>query len=834
LDEPTINAPGSIAGSSSAQPPVVSDQDISPLSSPAGSIVEKEGGFQPVGTTGEYGDNFEDLDRLRPDIVGQLRSLVQTFAQEDYHSRRDELKRIQLAREFWKGLHYVYFDEETDSWQLPFQVTAAGQQPKEAAELPRYSYVTNFYQAFGLSIVAVLSRKAPNVKLWPQSARQQEDVATAKVGSDIINVIQRNNKVQQLLVDQAFYLWTDGTVGGYVRYVVDGDRFGYHKEQELGEATTPMGSGYFQCPECGAQNPVGQEGPRFINVCAQCGAYMDDASFVPPPQVPVPFVKNIVDMPNGQEEITIVPKLELKTPNWATRFADFPYLQWQTEGHRSKLRAMYQKAQIRIATETGAAGTLGNDVEERTTRLSLRSGAMSAVHGDPSANLITFTRTWLRPWAFWLLDDEAMRGELLELFPKGCYVAFAGDTYCEARNESMNDHWRILHAYPGDGQSRPAIGDAIIPVNKRYNELSNIQQETYEFGVPPTYVDNSVLTADAVGKQKALPASFYFVKGRPGVPLRDSIFTPAPSQVAPDMMGSMQDLLGPIPQFLTGALPSLFGGEMPSNQTASGYSQAQQAAMGRIGLVWDAMKWFWTELMMIGIECFRRNRLDDVEMTMEGRGGTWDSQFIKQADLRGNLYASPETDESFPQSFAEMRSIVLQLMESQDPYIQKIMGGTTNVRLTKRLIGLDQYQIPEEDSETKQYREIVMMLQSQPSVVPGQPILDERGAPAQDQMGIPLVGQPTFASSVPVDPVVDDHVTEGEICRMWLNSAEGQQAKMENAAGYANVRAHLMAHEEAAMQKALQEAMLAGGGAGGPGGNARQPVGAGGGRATAV
>jgi hypothetical protein len=354
------------------------------------------------------------------------------------------------------------------------------------------------------------------------------------------------------------------------------------------------------------------------------------------------------------------------------------------------------------------------------------------------------------------------------------------------------------------------MGDVIIPVNKRFNELSNIQQETYEFGVPPTYVDNAVLTADAVGKQKALPASFYFVKGRPGVPLRDSIFTPTPSQVAPDMMASMADLMGAIPQFLVGAQPALFGGEMENNDTAAGYAMARDQAMGRLGLVWESMKWFWSELMLLGIECFRRNRLDDVEMTMEGKGGTWDSQFIKQADLKGNLYASPETDESFPQTFSQMRATVMKLMESQDPYIQKIMGGTANVRLTKRLIGLDQYVIPEEDSETKQYREIAMMVQSQPIMVPGAPVTDETGAPVME-MGLPVPGQPTFEPSVPVDPVVDDHETEGEICRIWLNSAEGQQAKFENAAGYANVRAHLMAHDEAAMQKALEQAMMAAG-----------------------
>jgi len=49
---------------------------------------------------------------------------------------------------------------------------------------------------------------------------------------------------------------------------------------------------------------------------------------------------------------------------------------------------------------------------------------------------------------------------------------------------------------------------------------------------------------------------------------------------------------------------------------------------------------------------------------------------------------------------------------------------------------------------------------------------------------------------VPVDPLVDDHEVEGQTCRTWMNSDEGQLAKYENATGYLNVRAHLEAHDQ--------------------------------------
>jgi hypothetical protein len=77
-----------------------------------------------------------------------------------------------------------------------------------------------------------------------------------------------------------------------------------------------------------------------------------------------------------------------------------------------------------------------------------------------------------------------MRDELLELFPDGAHIAFAGDVYCESRSENMDDHWRVLHALPGDGSSgRPALGDSLISVQERFN--------TFEFANGNIRVRNS-------------------------------------------------------------------------------------------------------------------------------------------------------------------------------------------------------------------------------------------------------------------------------------------------------------------------------------------------------
>jgi hypothetical protein len=48
--------------------------------------------------------------------------------------------------------------------------------------------------------------------------------------------------------------------------------------------------------------------------------------------------------------------------------------------------------------------------------------------------------------------------------------------------------------------------------------------------------------------------------------------------------------------------------------------------------------------------------------------------------------------------------------------------------------------------------------------------------------------------SIPVDLLFDNHAVELEECRRWANSDAGQIARIENPAGFANVRAHAEAH----------------------------------------
>lgn len=433
------------------------------------------------------------------------------------------------------------------------------------------------------------------MRFFPSSAQAEENVAAAKSATEVAQLVERNNRIGNFIVEEAFNLWTDGKVGAYVRFVVDGQRFGFHPETEIGAREVKIGSDVYVCPDCAAENTAkrGADGvganadegvdPNSGRSCDTCGALLTEEDFVAAEMVTVPTAETRQRVPNGQEVVTIVGGLELKTPRWASEMHEYPYIQWNMEVHQARLRAAYPHA----ADKIGSPVASGSQEYERLARLAQSQGGPLTEGGDTNINLITFQRTWLRPWAFFALDDKALRDELLEMFPDGAYVAFAGEAYCESRSENMDDHWRVLHALPGDGSSgRPALGDSLISVQERFNTLSNLQMETCEYGIPPIYADSEVLDFDALQGQTAEPGAHYPARAKPGQSLAAGFFQPDAAEVPPDLAEHAAGLMGPVAQFLTGAFPALFGGAMSNNDTASGYAMARDQAMGRIGLVW--------------------------------------------------------------------------------------------------------------------------------------------------------------------------------------------------------------------------------------------------------
>jgi hypothetical protein len=700
----------------------------------------------------EYGPNFEQLKKKKPHIVAALQQLTLEYRAEGQYAQRHRILRTRYARLFWQGIQYAMYNSGTGDFDFASAALGlqAGGSFRNDPAGQRFEYVTNLFQAYGLSFIALVSQDIPSWICYPKSREVQEDITAAKVGYDVGDLIERNNNPYKALETISRYLWTDGMCGQYWRYVVDGERFGYN---EMPVQTT---------------RDVMLEGERMT----------------------VPNEDGTEKIPNGQEVVTYVGGLELIVPIYADSFHECPYIQWNCEPHRAKLKATYPHAAKGIETD---AGMTADQVYERISRLGVKQNISFALPGDALEMLPTFSRTWLRKWAFRRFQDEKLVGELEELFPDGCYMAFAGLEYCESRNESMDDHWKILHGIPGDGQSRPAVGDVLIDVQERYNTLANLQMETIEYGIPPIYADPAVLNFDALASQDAEPAVHYPARAKPGMALADGFYSPDPAKMDASLPALMQELIGPVAQFLTGLFNAAAGGPMEgvAGKTAAGYTIARDQALGRVGMIYRRIKEFYAEGIGLGLEIFKKNRPEDVEVPFPGENDEEKAKWIRLADFKGNIMVEAEADESFPRLKSQQRAVIEALIQNAaalPPELLALFDNPKNMTFIKNVMGLSELELPGENAEILAMRLIQRLLETGPIQGPPQPTPQTN--PETGQTVFVMVPPPPQAT-IQVDPLL---ALNAEFIGLmlqefidWAGEDAGQDEARNNPKGYMNV-----------------------------------------------
>lgn len=714
------------------------------------------------------------------DVQNALRELVRGYELESDAVRRHKVRLWREGEEFWRGNQNIWFSTKDNAWHTPFERDDIAREDQ-----PRFDYAINMYRPWGLSIIAALTQSPPKVQFLPVSAESQDDVATARAATRIAELVGRNNRLQTLRVRKGYYLWTQGIFATYVRFVVDGGQFGWHDEPALEDRVFEVLPDRFDCPNCGAMQradsstslleggPVG---------CPACGALMGPQDFHPAEHVQATVQTGTQRVPNGAEKMDSYGPLYFKLPPQAQSQRDCYYLIQVEELHKAVLRAAYPQKADKI-NDTGGSG---EDTYERIVRLSL-ADAQGSWNTLPMSNLVTYKRAWLRPEAFWAHAEETMRRRLLELYPDGCRVEFAGDTFLQAVGDKLDDCWVICTGLPGIGIYRDPLGQDAISIQRQINDSANILAEHRELAsAPPVLYDARFINGDALARKRMQPASYTPVvidNTGPAAPLAGMIFQPT-LHVDPNLWND-GERLAQAGEFITGALPSIFGGGSSNLKTAAAYSQSRDQAMGRLTLVWKQMREAEAREMTLAVECFRRNRTEDVEMVVEGKGGGFRSEYIRLGEVRGNVVAHPTADEDFPQSFGAIKDTIVQIMASKDPELLAIIGAPVNRPIVGHYLGLPELVDPAADNRAKQFIELDALLDSAP-------VLD-----AASGRAVP---------SVLPEVEIDDHAVHIATIRDWAVSEAGLQAKAARPQGYANVLAHLLAHMDAAEAAECEQA----------------------------
>lgn len=516
------------------------------------------------------------------------------------------------------------------------------------------------------------------------------------------------------------------------------------------------------------------------------------------------------------ECIEVYGSLEVKAPILANCLDDCHYLALALEKDIAIMKAKYPD----MADEIDGAKSIGSGESEyeRIARIAVKQGTrLLSQAGDTLARAATWTRYWLRPAAFYDIQDEDLRQQALDAFPNGCRVSMVGQKVAEIVPESMDDHWRIVHALSGDGMHRMSLGQPLVSVQKRLNDLIDLAVNVYNYTVPTKWVNQELIDVQAMQSGKNAPGEYVAVEKNGQTPIGDDFFVEPTIDVPPSLIQMIQELKGEIAQFLVGAFPALFGVQ-DTGETASGFAMQRNQALGVQGQVWRILKEAYADIMKQAVICAANNRAADISEMVPGQRGTFKPVSVKLADMQGNIHCFPEASDAFPVTWDEKSTRYQQLVIAGDknPQLAAILAQPDNMAQGLDWMGLPEIVIPQVEDRDKQLEEIDQLLSEVPVPNPAvaQAAMALQGAVASGQPIPPEAIQaaqaiPPEVSSVQIDPQFDDHAVHYAECKRFITSADGRKAERENPDGLQNVKLHAMAHF-AELQKAQQ------GGAGKP------------------
>ena len=769
----------------------------------------------PPGTLCAVETSYKDVVKLDEQEKAALKGLLTKFAKRDDPARREQILRIWRNRLFDRGKQHI-FPLRGGGWTLfPTGLNWTQQDVEQKS-----TFVINVYTSRRQTITAALTRDTPNVRFEPVDSQDDTDITAADSANNLRKHIERLNKMLGLGAEQARLLWTDGVAIKLTRYVKDGPRFGYEPEPEgvvPEDENEANASGDGGNQENLAGNPSdgdisgNQESTEHGSPDGASEGNSEDGTESSESDVRSPS-------PRGDVVITVHGGLEFKLPMKANCRAECDYAQRCLEVSLGTAKAMFPDVADKIAS--GSGGPAGDDID-RLARVNVALGMDNNwMTTDTAAYDVTIQWNWLRLSSLLEVDDKDVRDRLMQKFKCGARVVYAGQTFCEARDISMDDQLSICFADAGDGVNRAGMGDWMVPVQKLVNNNKELENDYLIRGVPMTWMDSETFDVSATSEQTYTPGAIRPVDSNrlPNVPLAAQIYREPNLEMPQSLQLSTQDLIGPTSELVSGAFQALSGGDMGSNDTGMGIMMQRDQALGRLGLAWRNIKEAQAETMQQAVECLANNR--NHEGTVQIPGKT--PMLVELSDLKGNFRCFPQTEENFPESFTQKQNRLALLVTDaiQSPMLQQLLDDPDNVELIKNGIGLEELQSPVLEARDKQLGEIEILLRSGPAPNPAAmqaklqiaqlaqaAQLNPQLAPQVQQATQQAQQIPPNVSTVEVDPECDNHAVEMATCLRFINSPNGRALKNgdeKQRGGFMNVRVHFLEHQAALKQQQAQ------------------------------
>ena len=743
-------------------------------------------------------------DRDFDEIASLLKTVADHFDREDRLTRERQIRHWRRLKLYWANFSQIYWSEIAHDYRIYNRDINATDTDQSYYDKP-----INIFKAFLETIIAALSIQIPAINCVPDDAENPLDISTSKAGDKIAELIYKHNDVILLWLHALYIYCTEGLISCY-NHVESKKEYGTYDKPKFEDEEVES----YVCPQCKVQIPdeafsneemneftpddddiaikdALQEGP----ICLECGTQLDKD--LQKTKLIVPRLVGVTKEPKSRIRLNIYGGLYVKVANYAKKQSDTPYLIFSYETHYANALECYPNLREKIP-HGGWSNTGVNDPYEQYGRLNTQ------YRGEFPEENVTVKNCWLRPASFNILPEDNYK-KLKKRFPDGARFVMVNDVPAEYENESLDDFWTLTHNPVSDFLNHDPLGEVLTNVQDIVNDLISLTLQTIEHGITQTWADPGVVNFNAQRQIEAMPGTITPTKPLSGNrDLSSSFYTTKSASLAPEVFNFYR-IVQELGQFVSGALPSLFGGQMGSgsSRTASEYAVSKGMAMQRLQTPWRMMTIWWKTIFGKVIPMYMKNIVEDERIVEKNDTGKFINVFIRKAELDGKIGSIElEPDDRLPITDEQQADIIMQLMQLNNAEITQALMDPENLPYVSKVVKIPEFHLPGDEDRQKQYEEIDELVNSSP--IPPDPQSVQLYQQAA-KTGNPNAVQPQEQPSVEIDTDVDNHQVEASICKSWLISSAGRLAKRENPNGYKNVLLHMKAHLAIISQQLQQQ-----------------------------
>ena len=323
----------------------------------------------------------KDKDKTPDHIKVLLKTIVDQFDKEDTFVRERQLRQSRQLKLLWAGFSNIWYSEVAHDWRIG-----------NVSEYPQsdssdyYDKPVNVFRAYLESIIAALSVQIPAIDCAPDNSDNPLDIATAKAGNKIAELVYKHNDAPLLWLHALFLYCTEGMVAAY-NYPKEDIKFGTYDEDEYSddEATIQIKV----CPNCKTnladeevsdmemdeympdENDVVSHGMIQSQgaLCPQCLMMVDPE--LQDKKIIVPRLVGVTRKIKSRQCIECYGVMNVKVPVYARRFEEAPYLKYAYDVHYSKAIAEFPHVKNTMGGNSKIAPSYGGmgDYYDRWARL---------------------------------------------------------------------------------------------------------------------------------------------------------------------------------------------------------------------------------------------------------------------------------------------------------------------------------------------------------------------------------------------------------------------------------------------------------------------------------